>query len=112
MRGAALRQVAGRESESGDRNALIAGFLRQIERAAAEGRFRFADHFCDKILAEDPRHLEAWLLKAHLARHRFHDVQTAVNCYRQVLILGGFESSNAWVAQARASLAQLLEQIA
>jgi hypothetical protein len=112
MRGAALRQISGREETSEDRNALIAGFLRQIERAVAEGRFRFADHFCDKILAEDPRHLQTWLLKGHLARHRFRDVPTAVNCYRRVLILGGFESSNVCVAQARASLAQLLEQIA
>jgi hypothetical protein len=112
MRGTALRQDSGRESGAESRGTLIAGFIRQIERAAAEGRFRFADHFCDKILAEDPRHLEAWLLKGHLACHRFNDVQTAVNCYRKVLILGGFESSNACVAQARVSLAQLLEQIA
>lgn len=111
MRGAILRQVTGAADERG-KDALIAGFRRQIERAIAEGRYRFAEHFCDKILAEDPRHLETWLLKGHLARHRFHDPKTALTCYRQVLILGGFESSNVCVAQARASLAQLLEQIA
>ena len=86
-------------------------FRCQIVRALAEKRWRFADHFCDKLLAEDPRNLEAWLLKGHLAWHRFRDAQAALDCYRHVLILGGFESSNECVAQARASLAQLLEQL-
>jgi hypothetical protein len=63
------------------------------------------------LLAEDPRHLEAWLIKGHLAWHQFRDSQTALACLRQVVILGGFESSNEYVARAQASLAQLLEQL-
>jgi hypothetical protein len=112
MVAAILRQVIGGESGAREKTALISGFRRQIERALAEHRFRFADHFCDKILTEDPRDQEIWLLKAHLAHHHFRDPQTAVTCYREVLILGGFEPSNVCVAQARASLARLLEQLA
>ncbi len=112
MVAAILRHVTGGESAAREKSALIAGYRRQVERALAEGRFRFADLFCDKILAEDPRNLETWLLKGHLATHRFHDPRTALACYRQVMILGGFESSNVCVAQARSSLALLLEQLA
>jgi hypothetical protein len=112
MVAAILRQVIGGESGEREKTALISGFRRQIERALAEQRFRFADHFCDKILSEYPRDQEILLLKGHLAHHHFRDPQTAVTCYREVLILGGFESSNVCVAQARASLARLLEQLA
>lgn len=111
MVAAILRQMAGEPAVSQERTVLVSAFWRQVERALAEGRWRFADHFCDKILAEEPRNLETWLLKGHLAWHYFRDHQRALACFRQVLILGGFESSNACVAQARTSLGQLLEQL-
>jgi hypothetical protein len=111
MVAAILRQVVGRENEAQEQNALVSAFRSQIVRALGEGRWRFADHFCDKLLAEDPRDLETWLLKAHLAWRHFRDNQAALNCFRRVLILGGFESSNEYVARARSSLAQLLEQL-
>jgi hypothetical protein len=105
-----FRKVVGADDEQ-DRQALVEAFRLQISRALAEGRWRFADHFCDKLLAEDPRNLEAWLVKGHLAWRRFHEVATAVTCFRRVVILGGYESSNACVARARASLQLLLEQL-
>jgi hypothetical protein len=111
MVAAILRQVVGRENEAQEQNALVSAFRSQIVRALGEGRWRFADHFCDKLLAEDPRDLETWLLKAHLAWRQFRDNQAALNCFRRVLILGGFESSNEYVARAQSSLAQLLEQL-
>jgi hypothetical protein len=101
----------GRDEPTEKPNVLVDAFRQQIVRALAEGRWRFADHFCDKLLNEDPRNLEAWLLKGHLAWHQFRDTQRALNCFRQVLILGGFESSNEYVARARTSLAQVLEQL-
>lgn len=112
MVAAILRQLAGEPSVVRERNALVTALWRQVERALAEGRWRFADHFCDKILLEDPRNLETWLVKGHLSWHYLRDPQQAVSCFRQVLILGGFESSNAYVAQARTSLTQLLEHLA
>jgi hypothetical protein len=111
MVGAILRHVVGGEPEAERRAALSEAFHRQIERALAEERWHFAAHFCDKLLAEDPRDEWAWLLKGDLAWYRFRDPKTAVDCYRRVLILGGFESSSASVAQARASLEQLLERL-
>jgi hypothetical protein len=111
MVAAILRQVVGWESQAQSSNALVSAFRSQILRALGESRWRFADHFCDKLLAEDPRNLEAWLLKGHLAWRQFRDDRAALNCFRHVLILGGFESSNEYVARAQSSLAQLLEQL-
>ena len=111
MVAAILRQVVRREDEVGASDALVSAFRAQIVRALGEGRWRFADHFCDKLLVEDPRNLEAWLLKGHLAWRQFKDAQGALNCFRRVLILGGFESTNEYVARARSSLSQLLEQL-
>ncbi len=111
MVAAILRQVVGREDDARSSDVLVSAFRTQIVRALGEGRWRFADHFCDKLLAEDPRNLEAWLWKGHLAWRYFRDNQAALNCFRRVLILGGFESSNEYVARARSSLGQLLEQL-
>ena len=111
MVAAILRQVVGRENDARTSNVLVSAFRTQIVRALGEGRWRFADHFCDKLLAEDPRNLEAWLWKAHLAWRYFDDAPTALNCFQRVLILGGFESSNEYVARAQSSLGQLLEQL-
>ena len=106
-----FRKVVGADDRQQDREALVLAFRRQITRSLAEGRWRFADHFCDKLLAENPRDLEAWLVKGHLAWRRFHEDGKALNCFRQVVILGGYESSNACVARAQACLQQLLEQL-
>ena len=106
-----LRKVVGADGQLEEREALVGAFRRQIVRAMGEGRWRFADHFCDQLLDEDPRNLEAWLIKGHLAWRRFNETPTAVNCFRRVVMLGGYESSNACVARARACLQQLLAQL-
>jgi len=111
MVAAILRQVVGREEQAQNDNLMVAALRSQVARALGEGRWRFADHFCDRLIAEDPRNLEAWLIKGHLAWRQFRDTGTALNCFRRVLILGGFESSNECVARARSSLARLLEQL-
>jgi hypothetical protein len=111
MVSAILRHVTrGRGSED-EKEVFLAALRRQMGRAVAERRWHFADHFCAKILAEDPRDLEMWLLRGYLAWHHLGDPGRAVESFRKVLILGGYESSNACVAQARASLAQLLERL-
>ncbi|HPW54875.1 MAG: hypothetical protein KA072_07605 [Thermoanaerobaculaceae bacterium] len=105
-----LRHIR-REAEAEDRAVLVAAFRKQVSRALEEARWSFADHFCDKILVEDARNLEAWLVKGHLAWRRFNEPLKALSCFRQVLILGAYDSSNACVARARSSLQQLLEQL-
>jgi hypothetical protein len=105
-----LRQIR-RDSKAQEQAVLVAAFRQQISRALEEGRWSFAEHFCDKLLVEDPHNLEAWLVKGHLAWRRFNEPGKALNCFRKVLILGGYESSNACVARARTSLRQLLEQL-
>jgi hypothetical protein len=111
MVSAILRHVTRAQDQADDRAVFVAALRRQIERAIAERRFHFANHFCDRVLAEDPHNLEMWLLRGYLAWHHLDDPGKAVESFRRVLILGAFESSNAYVAQARASLAQLLERL-
>ncbi len=111
MVNAILRHVSRGHDAAADRSVLVAALRRQLERALAERRWHFAQHFCDRILTEEPRNLEMWLVKGYLAWHCFHDPQKAVSSFRHVLILGGFESSNEYVAQARAALSQLLERL-
>jgi hypothetical protein len=108
---AANRPPGGGGKPADERLALVAAYRRQIDRALSEGRFRFADHFCDRILDEDPRDLQAWLLKGHLAWRRFHDSRTAVSCYRQVLLLGGYDTADRVVAEAREALDRLLDTL-
>ena len=111
MVSAILRHVARSHETADDRAVLISALRRQLGRAVAEKRWHFASHFCDRILGEDPRDLEMWLLRGYLAWHHLGDAAKAVESFRKVLILGGFESSNEYVQQARASLGQLLEQL-
>lgn len=110
MVAAIVRQVSSASSRTREENTLVAAFQRHIERALREGRWRFADHFCDKILAENPRRIDTWLLKGHLAWHRFRDPGTALDCYRQVLVLGGYDSSLPEVNEARRAIAELVER--
>ena len=112
MVAAILRQVVNGSGKSEEKAALVGALRRQLGRALTEERWHFADHFCDKILAEDPNHLESWLVKGHLAWRVFNEPTEAVSHFRRVVILGGFESANECVAQARASLARLLAQLA
>lgn len=111
MVAAILRQVVRLEDVESERAVLLNALREHIGRALQEGRFSFADHFCDKLLAEDPRNLEGWLVKGHLAWRQFGSPETALACFRRVLILGEFESSNEYVAQARSSLSRLLAQL-
>lgn len=106
-----LRQVLASDRKGDERAALVEALRRQMERALKEERWRFADRFCDRILAEEPYDLQSWLVKGHLAWRYFDDPTTALSCFRKVVILGGFESSNACVAQARTSLERLLAQL-
>lgn len=81
---------------------------RNMQRALEEGRYAFALKYCQELLEVAPRDVEAWLLRGHLAWKHEKNEALAVACYRNVLILGGYDSSNASVAKARACLAQLL----
>lgn len=105
-----MRIFSGWRGAQRRRQLWIATLQENLERALAEGRLAFALRFCEELLAADPRNLQAWLVRGHLAWKHEQDQAKAVSCYRQVLILGGFESANAYVAQARACLAQLLER--
>lgn len=89
--------------------AWIAALKQNLERALQERRFPFALRYCQQLLEAAPLDLEGWLIRGHLAWKHEKNLALAVECYRKVVILGGYDSSNASVAQARACLAQLLE---
>lgn len=87
----------------------VATLKENLDRALQERRYPFALKYCQELLEVAPRDLEGWLIRGHLAWKHENNLALAVECYRKVLILGGYDSSNASVAKARACLAQLLE---
>lgn len=91
------------------RQAWLAALWQNLERALREGRWPFALRFCEELLQEDPHSLPGWLVRGHLAWKYEKDLTKAIQCYQKVIILGGYEKTNQFVAQAQASLAQLLE---
>jgi Tfp pilus assembly protein PilF len=87
-------------------------YRRYAARAIADERWAAAEVFLDRMLEVDPRHTEAWLMKAHLFRHCKNDPEAAIECYRKVIILGGYDTANPHVRAAQDSLESLLRRLA
>ena len=77
-------------------------------RAISEERWDVAEIFLDRILKVDGHHTEAWLMKGHLRQHCREDAQAAVDCYRKVITLCGYDSVHPHAQRARTSLGRLL----
>lgn len=100
-----LAFLRGRKSR---KEVWASALRRQTQRALREGRYAFALRYAQELTEVAPDDPEVWLIRGHLAWRHENDVALAVECFRKVLILGGYESSNACVAKARAYLAQIL----
>ena len=97
---------AQRESESIRSQILV--YRSHAARAITEERWDVAEIFLDRILSVDPHHTEAWLMKGHLRHHCRDDEQAAVDCYRKVITLCGYESDHPHAQKAQSSLTRLL----
>jgi tetratricopeptide (TPR) repeat protein len=83
-------------------------YLQRALRAAAEERFDVALVFCGKALAVAPANLAARFLAGQLYDHVLHDVDRAVEAYRKVIVLSGYDTANPYVAAAREALDALV----
>jgi tetratricopeptide (TPR) repeat protein len=79
-------------------------YYRRACLAAREERFDVALVFCGKALELDPRHLATRLLVARIQDRGLNDFGAAVNAYRKVIALSGYDGSNPFCAAARQAL--------
>jgi len=105
-----IRDVFG--SNDPGPSGLIGVYRRHAARAISEERWAAAGIFLERILEVDPRNLEAWLMKGHLHRFCHGDEETALECYRRVVVLGGYDTSNRHVLRAQQAQEQLLRRLA
>lgn len=87
-------------------------YRRHAARAISEERWASALVFLDRILEVEPGNSEAWLTKGHVHLHGSGDEAAAISCYRKVIVLGGYDTSNPHVRKARSSLEHLLKRLA
>jgi tetratricopeptide (TPR) repeat protein len=83
-------------------------YLQRALHAADEERFDVALVFCGKALEVAPTNIPARFLAAQLYEHVLRDVDRAVEAYRKVIVLSGYETANPYVAAAREALDALV----
>jgi len=83
-------------------------YLQRALQAAAEERYDVALVFSGKALAVHPGNLAARFLTAQLYDRVLHDVDRAVEAYRKVITLGGYDAANPYVTAAREALDALV----
>ncbi|MDQ5858177.1 MAG: hypothetical protein M3542_07885 [Acidobacteriota bacterium] len=64
--------------------------------------------FCGKALDVSPTNIPARFLAGQLYEHVLRDVDRAVEAYRKVIVLSGYETANPYVAAAREALDALV----
>jgi tetratricopeptide (TPR) repeat protein len=83
-------------------------YVRRALTAAAEERYDVALVFCEKALAASPADLAARLLVGRIYHHAYEDVDRAVEAYRKVITLSGYDADNPYSAAAREALDALV----
>jgi hypothetical protein len=86
-------------------------YYRRACLAAAEERYDVALIFSGKALEIEPAHLPTRLLIAQIHDRGLRNVDAAVNGYRKVIAMAGYETDNPYCAAARAALGALVEQV-
>ena len=83
-------------------------YVRRALSAAAEERYDVALVFCQKALAASPGDLAARLLVGRIYHHAYEDVDRAVEAYRKVITLSGYDADNPYCLAAREALDALV----
>lgn len=83
-------------------------YLRRAVHAASEERYDVALVFCGKALDVAPGNLAARFFAGQLHDRVFHDVDRAVEAYRKVITLSGYDTANPYVVAAREALDALV----
>ena len=87
-------------------------YYRRACLAATEERYDVALIFCGKALELDPSHLPTRLLSAQIYDWGLHESDSAVNGYRKVIALAGYDGTNPYCAAAREALDQIVSALA
>jgi len=88
---------------------IIDIYRRHAARAISEERWASADIFLDKIIEVSPHNTEAWLMKGHLSRFCRDEPETALEYYRKVIALCGYDPNHPHHQRARNAMGRLLE---
>jgi len=83
-------------------------YLQRALHAASEERYDVALVFCGKALDLTPGNLAARFFAGQLYDRALHDVDRAVEAYRKVITLSGYDASNPYVVAAREALDALV----
>ena len=84
-------------------------YRRHAMRAMREERWSAATIFFDRMLEVDPRNTEALLMKGLIAEHCCSDPGQALECYRKVIHLCGWDSTHRHAERARHGIKRVLQ---
>jgi hypothetical protein len=101
-----MRRLSSR-SDDAQTEAEISLYYRRACLAAAEERFDDAMIFCSKAVALRSGHLPTRLLVAQIHDRGLGDVEAALESYRKVISLAGYDGGNPYCAAARAAIDRL-----
>ena len=96
----------GGQAQHGD---ALSVYRRHAMRAIREERWSVATIFFDKMLDVDPRNTEALLMKGLIAEHCCADPGRALECYRKVIHLCGWDSTHRHAERARHGIKRVLQ---
>jgi len=100
----ALTKLAPFSLERADLSGEIHLYYRRACLAAAEERYDDALVFCGKALALDAGHLPVRLLVARIYDRGLRRFDAALEAYRKVISLAGYDGENRYCAAARQAL--------
>ena len=103
-----LRQLSARLPLHEDSTEEAQLYYRRACLAASEERYDVAMVFVGKALALEPRHLPTRLLLAQIYDRGLHDIEAALNGYKKVIALAGYDSLNPFCAAAKEALGLLV----
>ncbi len=105
-----LKQLSVRFPGRDDSSEEAQLYYRRACLAASEERYDVAMVFVAKALDLEPRHLPTRLLLAQVYDRGLHEVEAAIQGYKKVIALAGYEGANPYCAAAREALANLVSR--
>lgn len=105
-----VRDLSSRFVPKEDIRAEVSLYYRRACLAAAEERHDDALIFCSKSTALDPSHLPTRLLIAQIHDRGRDDAEAALECYRKVLALAGYDPLSPYCVTAREAIDRLVSR--
>jgi tetratricopeptide (TPR) repeat protein len=104
-----VREFSSRFSIRENVGAEVSLYYRRACLAAAEERYDDALIFCSKSLDLESSHLPTRLLVAQIHDRGRNDAEAALECYRKVLSLCGYDAINPYGMAAREAIDKIVE---